>query len=87
MGTKRWDQMALIWSSTINVEEGLIRAIKFHFHEFFERNSNASYIAVVPQKTGAKELKDYRPISLIGNFYRVVSKLLANNLKIVMRGT
>lgn len=29
-------------------------------------------------------MKDFRPISLIGSFYKVFSKILANRLRIVM---
>lgn len=52
--------------------------------EFFERSSNASYIALIPKMIGAKELKDYKPINLIGSFYRILSKALAGRLKKVL---
>lgn len=62
----------------------LLNAIN-HFHdcEYFER-LNSSYTALIPKKTDAKELKDYRPISLIGSFYKILSKTLANRLKNVL---
>ncbi|XP_047257604.1 uncharacterized protein LOC124889669 [Capsicum annuum] len=48
----------------------------FHSSEIFEKSFNATYIALIPKKAGAKELKDFRPISLIGSFYKLISKVL-----------
>jgi hypothetical protein len=36
---------------------------------------------VSPQK-----LKDYRPISLVGSLYKIVAKVLARRLKLVLHG-
>lgn len=38
-----------------------------HFHQqcYMVRSCNASFIALIPKKKGAIELRDYRPISLI----------------------
>ena len=33
---------------------------------------------------GAKEFKDYRPISLVGSLYKLIAKVQANRLKKVM---
>lgn len=40
----------------------------FHAQEMFEKSFNATYIDLIPKKKGAKELKDFRPISLLGAF-------------------
>lgn len=53
-------------------------------HEHFQRSLNASFIALVSKKNGAKDLRDFRPISLVGSFYKVLSKLLARRLKCVI---
>ncbi|RVX09394.1 hypothetical protein CK203_015437 [Vitis vinifera] len=40
--------------------------------------------ALVPKKGGAKDLKDFRSISLVGSLYKLLAKMLANRIKIVM---
>lgn len=53
----------------------------FYSQEVFEKSFNATYIALIPKKKGAKELKDFRPISLVGSFYKLISKVLTDRLK------
>ena len=36
------------------------------------------------KKTTALEVKDFRPISLVGGTYKILAKLLANQLKVVL---
>jgi hypothetical protein len=36
---------------------------------------------LIPKKAGAMDIKDFRPISLIGGMYKIISKVLANRLK------
>ncbi|GJV05733.1 RNA-directed DNA polymerase, eukaryota [Tanacetum coccineum] len=45
---------------------------------------NSSFIALIPKTQGAKLVKDFRPISLIGSLYKIITKLLANRLVIVI---
>lgn len=52
----------------------------FHEQGFFEKSFNTTFIALIPKKMGAKELKDFRPISLIGSVYKIISKLLTERL-------
>lgn len=47
----------------------------------FEKNFNITNIALIPKEKGAKELKDFRAISLVGSFYKVISKVLTERLK------
>lgn len=42
----------------------------------FEKGYNATYIALIPKKKGAKELKEFRPISLIGSVCKILFKVL-----------
>nr|GEY09958.1 RNA-directed DNA polymerase, eukaryota [Tanacetum cinerariifolium] len=50
----------------------------------FSMGSNASFIALIPKVTDAKFVTDFRPISLIGCVYKVVTKILANRLAAVI---
>lgn len=59
------------------------------FKEFFEtsrfvKSLNSTFIVFVPKKEGALDLKDFRPISLVGSLYKLIAKLLANRLKKVV---
>ena len=59
-----------------------ITAVLHNFHEqaVFERSLNVSFLALIPKKPNAVEVKDFRPISLVGGMYKIISKVLANRL-------
>jgi hypothetical protein len=57
---------------------------EFHEHCQFERSLNATFVSLIPKNHGADELKDFRPISLVGGMYKIIAKLLANRLKVVL---
>nr|GEX97205.1 RNA-directed DNA polymerase, eukaryota [Tanacetum cinerariifolium] len=44
----------------------------------------ATRVALIPKVTDAKFVADFRPISLIGSVYKVVTKILANQLAMVI---
>nr|GEZ31056.1 RNA-directed DNA polymerase, eukaryota, reverse transcriptase zinc-binding domain protein [Tanacetum cinerariifolium] len=50
----------------------------------FPKGSNSSFIALISKVTDAKFVIDFRPISLIGCVYKVVTKILANRLATVI---
>ena len=56
----------------------------FHSHNIFDKSFNATYIALIPKKNGAKELRDFRPISLIRSVYKLLSKVSTESLKKVV---
>lgn len=56
--------------------------------DFFERNflnkgSNATYIALIPNE-GADCISDFKPVSLVGSTYKIISKCLALRLKYML---
>jgi len=57
---------------------------EFHAHGKFERSLNATFIAFIPKNARVVDLKDFRPISLVGGIYKIISKFLANRLKTVL---
>ena len=54
---------------------------EFHNSGEFVKNLNATFLVLVSKKRGAKEFKDFRPISLVGNLYKLLAKVFANRLK------
>ena len=50
----------------------------------FERSLNASFLTIIPKKGNAVNIKDFRPISLVGSVYKLLSKVLANRLRAVL---
>ena len=57
---------------------------EFHQHCKFEKSLNATFIALIPKKNGASNIHDFRPISLVGSLYKILAKVLANRLKMVL---
>ena len=51
---------------------------------FFDRRMNASFIALIPKRFSLSSLNKYKPISLVGCIYKLLSKVLANRLRGVM---
>jgi hypothetical protein len=45
----------------------------FHDEVVFEKSLNASFISLIPKVPGAFDLKDFRPISLMGGIYKIKS--------------
>jgi hypothetical protein len=56
----------------------------FHAHGKFERSCNSTFISLIPKVSGASDLKDFRPISLVSGIYKIISKVLANRMRLVM---
>ncbi|GJV90138.1 NB-ARC domains-containing protein [Tanacetum coccineum] len=52
----------------------------------FSKGCNSSFIALIPKVSDAKFVNEYRPISLIGSVYKVVTKIMANRLSMVIAG-
>ena len=49
------------------VKEDVMRVMHyFHQHGTFARSLNATFVVLIPKKAGATEVKDFRPISLVG---------------------
>ena len=56
----------------------------FHQHSVFERSLNASFLTLIPKKCNVVNIKDFRPINLVGNVYKLLSKVVANRLRAVL---
>jgi len=51
----------------------------FHEHERFEKSLNATFIALIPKKIGQLEVRDFKPINLVGSVYKILAKVLASS--------
>ena len=70
----------------LKFSEGVSYGFFKDFHDWgrFIKSTNASFLVLIPKKGGAEDLKDFRPISLVGSVYKWLIKVLANRLKKVM---
>lgn len=57
---------------------------EFHSHFSFEKSLNANFLTLIPKKSKALEVKDFRPISLVGSVYKIIAKQLVNRLRLVL---
>ena len=58
-------------------------------HQFFisgnlPKKLNVTWVSLIPKFEGAKDIKDLRPISMVGCAYKVIAKILANRMQNVM---
>ncbi|GKE08162.1 hypothetical protein Tco_1411713, partial [Tanacetum coccineum] len=60
-------------------------AVEYFFETgLFSKGCNSSFVALIPKVADAKFVNDFRPISLIGSVHKVVTKVLANRLPLVI---
>lgn len=56
----------------------------FFMFGFLPTGINSTILALIPKKTDARFMNDYRPISCCNVLYKIISKILANRLKIIL---
>ena len=68
------------------VVESDILALFDEFYDYskFEKSLNALFIAFIPKKHKAFNIRDFRPISLLSSLYKMLAKVLANPLRGVL---
>ncbi|GJW16088.1 RNA-directed DNA polymerase, eukaryota, reverse transcriptase zinc-binding domain protein [Tanacetum coccineum] len=57
---------------------------KYEIKRAFPKGSNSSFITLIPKTRDANMVNDFRPISLIGSMYKIIAKILANRLVLVL---
>jgi hypothetical protein len=89
-GDKALDLVDFLWLFFfLEVLGGIKREYHGSFKEFhsrgkFQKSFNATFVSLIPKKVGAVEIKDFRSISLVGDVYKIISKVLVNSLKSVL---
>lgn len=56
----------------------------FHAKGYFEKSFNAMFVAVIPKKSGAVDIKDFLLICLVSGVYKVLANILENKLKVML---
>ena len=57
---------------------------EFFLNDQFVKSLNATFLVLVPKGRTVEDLKDLRPISLVGSLYKILSKVLANRIRRVL---
>ena len=57
---------------------------EFHRNGRLAKGINSTFIALIPKVDSPQWLNDFRPISLVGSLYKVLAKVLANRLRLVI---
>jgi hypothetical protein len=57
---------------------------EFHRNGKLTKGINSTFIALIPKVESPQRLNDFRPISLVGSLYKILAKLLANRLRMVI---
>ena len=51
---------------------------EFYEHYRFVRSLNSIFLVLIPKKGDAMDIKDFKPISLVGGLYKILGKVPAN---------
>jgi hypothetical protein len=64
------------------IKQDMMRAVSAVWSRRFKNfdNLNSDYITLIPKVIGADQVKDFRPISLVHSFAKLIIKLLSNCL-------
>lgn len=57
---------------------------KFHLRGRLNKEVNATFFTLIPKAPNPVDVKDFRPISLVGCVYKLLSKILANRMRKVL---
>jgi len=67
------------------LKEDVVLAVKdFACYGSWPRGSNASFLCLIPKVENPQQLGEFRPISLVGCLYKIISKALSLRLKKVI---
>ena len=58
--------------------------LEFYEHNRFVKSLNSTFLVLIPKKRDATNIKDFNPVSLVGDLHKILAKVLANRLKMVV---
>lgn len=58
--------------------------VEFHRNGKLAKGINSTFIALIPKVENPQSLNEFRPISLVGSMYKILAKVLANRLRLVI---
>lgn len=64
------------------VDSNLIKAVQNFVVGGCLKKANATAISLIPKRTGADKLTDFRPISCCNTYYKVIYRIIASRLKL-----
>jgi hypothetical protein len=69
----------------VEMKRDIMRFIsEFHRNGRLAKGLNFNFIALIPKVDNPLRLNDFRPISLVGSLYKILAKILANMLRLVI---
>lgn len=68
-----------------SIREGYYKfcAVFLHYRPI-SLSINNTWVSLIPKKNNPRSIEDYRPISVVGSMYKIISKLIANRIKCVI---
>lgn len=64
------------------IRHDLVDLISLFFNSgIMPKGINSLFISLIPKKSSGSFLKDFRPISLVNAFYKIITKILSNRFK------
>jgi hypothetical protein len=57
---------------------------EFHRNGKLTKGLNSTFIALIPKVDSPQRLNEFRPISLVGSLYKILAKVFANRLRMVI---
>lgn len=58
--------------------------IEFHSNGKIIRGTNFGFIYLMPKKSSAAKISNFRPISLVTSLYKLIAKVLSNRIRQVL---
>ncbi|GJW10715.1 RNA-directed DNA polymerase, eukaryota [Tanacetum coccineum] len=82
---KIWDWVVVMLFCLISLRSEIgSTPVAFELVGSFPPGCNSLFITLIPKSQEAKMVKEFRPISLIGSMYKIITKVLANRLSLVI---